>query len=218
MATKEKPVDRGTRKARAACTAFGDELRRARTEHGLSQHEVGRAVGLSKNHVSRIERGLVPALSFHHACRLTAVVGLDLSIRAHPAGQPIGDVAHRALLDRFKASLPKIGEWHYEMPLPGDDDDRAWDAVLVLRAGRLAIEAETRVADLQALQRRLALKKRDDPRTGALALILADSRHNRLIVRENRAALAADFPLNRADLAAAPVQSTLPDGDALVLA
>lgn len=137
------------------------ELRRARTDRGLSQAEVGRAVGLSGQQVSRIERGLVPDVSVAGICRLLAVVGLELSARAYPAGEPIRDRAHRALLGRFRQRLHRSLRWRTEVPLPIGGDLRAWDGHVSGAGWHVGVEAETRPTDLQALERRLALKLRD---------------------------------------------------------
>ncbi len=200
-----------------ACAAFGEELRRARLEHGLSQNQVAAAVGLSDVHIGRIERGMVPRLSIYHACRLAAVVGLDLSVKAYPGGSPIRDAAHLALLARGRAALPGPGTWHREVPLPLSDDQRAWDALLQSVAGRIAFEAETRLGDLQALQRRVALKRRDDPSIGAVVLLVAASRHNRRILREHGDALAADFPLDSEAIAKALAAGRIPAANGLIL-
>ena len=60
----------------------------------------------------------------------------------------------------------------------GPRDFRAWDAVVSGVGWTIGVEAETHVRDLQALERRLALKQRD----GAMSLVillLADTRHHR---------------------------------------
>lgn len=196
--------------------SFGEELRHARVEHGLSQADVGAAASLSRVHVGRIERGVVAGLSFYHVCRLASVVGLDLSIRAYPSRSPFGDAAHRALLDR--AALPSPGSWHPESPLPLPNDQRAWDTVLQLGQSRVAFEAETHVSDLQALRRREGLKRRDDPSIGAIVLLLADTKHNRRVLREHDQALAADFPPDCAAVAQALAAGRLPVAHSIVLA
>ena len=56
------------------------------------------------------------------------------------------------------------------------------------------VEAETRPTDLQALQRRVALKLRDSGFTEVILLLL-DSRHNRSLVREYRGLLSEAFPV-----------------------
>ena len=210
-------MDRGTRRWRLAIAAFGQELRNARMSHGLGQAAVGTATGLSSAHVSRIERGLVQNLSLYQACRLASVVGLDLSIKAYPGGSPVRDAAHRSILDRARARLPAAGSWHYEVPLPIPDDPRAWDGLLEMVAGRTSFEAESHVSDIQALQRRLQLKQRDDPSIGAVVLVLADTRHNRGVMREYGEALRADFPLDREAIAASLAAGRVPAANGLML-
>jgi hypothetical protein len=53
--------------------------------------------------------------------------------------------------------------------------------VLYLGKDRCAIELETRIRDVQALLRRVDLKRRDDPATSFL-LLVADTRSNRLVL------------------------------------
>ena len=100
------------------------------------------------------------------------------------------------------------------MPAPGDS--RAWDGLVVAPSWSEPVEAETRPTDLQALQRRLALKLRDSGFDHVL-LVLLDSRHNRALVREFRSELADAFPIpgSRAlELLAAGVQ---PGGSSVLL-
>ncbi len=195
MGTSQKPVDRGSRRGREACAALGRQLRDARRANGLSQESVGRAVGLSPMHVSRIERGMVQTLSLVQASRLAAVLGLDLSIKAYPIGDAIRDEAHRALLDRTIATIGPSLRWRHEVPLPLTGDLRAWDLGLELGNELVAFEGETHVSDLQALQRKIRLRCRDDPRVKAVVLVLGDTRHHRRLIRDHRDALALDFPL-----------------------
>ena len=106
-----------------------------------------------------------------------AVVGLDLSIRTYPAGDPIRDRAQLALLERLRARLHPTLRWRTEVPLPIEGDLRAWDAEI--RPARLPlawarVEAETRIADGQALERKLALKLPATP-GGHLILLVADT-------------------------------------------
>ena len=61
----------------------------------------------------------------------------------------------------------------------------------------IPVDAETRLHDVQALSRRVALKRRDAG-VDALILLVADTRHNRSALRLARADLAADFPLSGA--------------------
>jgi transcriptional regulator with XRE-family HTH domain len=196
MSTRERKVERGSIRARATIAELGSELRRARLDCSLSQAQVGRAAGLSAAEVSRIERGLIMLVPLWHLARLLETVGLELSARAYPAGSPIRDDAHRRLLDRFRSEMPREIPWAEEVPLPIAGDKRAWDGALRFEASRVAVEAETRPRDLQALLRRIVLKRRDDPSVGGVVLVLADTRHNRALVRDSAEALAAAFPLS----------------------
>ncbi len=206
----------GADRARRTVADLTTEIRRARVDRGLSQAEVGRAVGLSGPQVCRIERGLSPDVSIAVLCRLLAVVGLELSARAYPAGEPVRDRAHAALLSRFRARLHSSLRWRMEVPLPVAGDLRAWDGQVGGASWRVGVEAETRPSDLQALQRRLALKLRDGG-VDALILVLADTRHNRELLRAHADDLVQRFPVpgRRAmELVAAGVP---PTGNAIVL-
>ena len=74
---------------------------------------------------------------------LSAVVGLDLGLRAYAGGSPLRDQGHRKLLDRFRALSPRTAAWRIEVPLPIPGDQRAWDAMTDLWSLRVGIEAET---------------------------------------------------------------------------
>lgn len=79
--------------------------------------------------------------------------------------------------------------------MPDRRDLRGWDAVVVAAGWADPVEAETRPTDVQALQRRVALKLRDSG-FRAVILLLLDSRHNRSLVREYRALLLEAFPVS----------------------
>jgi len=217
VAVKERPADIGSRRARRIVSELGRELHDARLEHGLSQAAVATAARISRSQMGRIERGDVPFVPLANLARLMAVVGLELSVRAYPAGPPIRDGAHRALIERLRARVSAGIAWRFEVPLPIIGDQRAWDAVLLIGTQQVAIEAETRPRDVQALQRRVALKRRDDPGIGAVVLLLADSRHNRKLVRDESTALRADLPVAGDVVLEALAKGRDPGGSGLVL-
>ena len=111
-----------------------------------------------------------------------AVLGLELSLKAYPAGHPLRDAAHVALLDRLRARLSPRLTWRSEVPLANASDRRAWDACIWASGLVIGVEVETRIRDLQAIERRLALKKRDGA-VASVLLLLADTRWNRSMVR-----------------------------------
>jgi hypothetical protein len=168
--------------------------------------------------VSRIERAQSTHLSIRRIAQLLAVVGLELSARAYPAGLPIRDAAHRALLDRFRRRVAPAVAWRFEVPIGLPGDRRAWDAVMLFGGSRVAVEAETRPREVQALQRRLAAKRRDDASISGVVLLLADTRHNRMLMRDSGEALRADLPLPMAELLRALAGGRDPGGSGVVLA
>jgi transcriptional regulator with XRE-family HTH domain len=217
MGTREVARDRGTQRARRILDEIGGEIRAARRERSLSQTAVAVAARTSRSQVSRIERVEAPRASVMELARLLSVVGLELSARAYPAGPPIRDAAHRALLDRLREhSSPSI-VWRFEVPVGGYADMRAWDARLEIGRTCLAVEAETRPRDVQALQRRMALKLRDSRGVTGMILLLADTRHNRALVQENGEAIKAQLPIDSDTMLAALASGRDPGGSGVVL-
>jgi transcriptional regulator with XRE-family HTH domain len=205
MGTRERPADRGRRRAEDAFRRLGQEHRLARVSAGLSLREVGAASAASHQQLSRFERGELERVSVVELGAWCAVVGLDLAIRAYPAGDPIRDRAQLALIERLRARLHLSLQWRAEVPLPIEGDLRAWDAEIVGRhpaPWRARVEAETRIADGQALERRLGLKLRDDP-TGHLILLVSDTRSNRRALASIGAGLDHMLPMRTRDMMAA---------------
>ena len=188
MPVRRGPVDVGWDRARLLLASTCRQIDEARIDRGLSYASLGRAVGLSGQQVGRICQGRVSTAPLMLLARLAALVGLELSARTFPGGQPLRDGGQQALLSRLQARLgPSIG-WRVEVPVvdvAGDrrPDLRAWDALLIGPDWRAGVEAETNVRDAQALVRRLALKQRDGEVTGGVVLVLNDSRHHRELLR-----------------------------------
>ncbi len=170
------------------------ELRDGRLDRGLGGSDIAREAGISPAQYSRIERGLTESVAIEQAAVLLAAVGLELSVRVYPGGEPLRDAAHVALIARFTAGLHRSLRVRTEVPFPAPGDRRAWDLVVSGREWRHAVEAETRPRDRQALERRLALKLLDGD-VSSLSLLLLDSRHNRDFVRANADVLTERFPV-----------------------
>ena len=192
VATRERRIDRGSRQARRRLTTIGEELREARLSAGLSQRQVGAAAGISHAEVGRIERATALRVPFVTLSTLGSVLGLDVSIRAYPDGEPIRDAAQIALLARLRAQLPRGLTWRTEVPLQVPGDMRAWDAVIGGPGWQIPVDAESRLRDVQACTRRVALKRRDDNRE-VVILLVADTRHNRGVIRLAGPDLRGDF-------------------------
>jgi transcriptional regulator with XRE-family HTH domain len=204
MATSERAADRGRRRCHEAVHRVTLDGRQARTAAGLSQRAVGKSIGVSHSKVGRFERGAVRDPSLEFMAAYCAVVGLDLAIRAYPAGDPIRDRAQLALLERLRKRLHPGLRWRSEVPLPIQGDLRAWDAEIRGRQPdqwRARVEAETRIADCQALERRLTLKLRDDPE-GHLILLVSDTRANRAALGSIRVGLTDLLPLGTREVLA----------------
>lgn len=195
MATRRNPAAEGAEVGRRLRHEIGRELRAARLDRGLSAASVGRAAGVSASTVSRIERGLSPALTIDAAARLHAVVGLRFSGRSYPGGEPIRDAAQVSLLRRFRARTHPSLAWQTEVPLLVRGDLRAWDATLGGDDFRYGVEAETSPHDSQATARRIRLKIRDGDVTGAL-LVLADTVQSRRFLAAADDHLRASFPVD----------------------
>ncbi|MHB8960581.1 MAG: helix-turn-helix domain-containing protein [Candidatus Limnocylindrales bacterium] len=195
MSTKSTRASQGAILARRAAIAIGRELRDARISSGLAQRAVGSAAGLSQSQVSRLELGSIGRPRIDHLERVAVALGLVLSLRLYPAGNPVRDAGQLALLGRLAARIIGALRLRREVPLPGLGEQRAWDARLEGRGPPCAVEAEVHLHDMQELARRVALKLRDDPTVDRVILLVARSAHNRAVLRENRETLREQFPL-----------------------
>lgn len=214
MTAIERAMDQARQRARRLLLEMGRELRVARVSRGLSQATVALAAGQTQAQVSRIERGLYPGVTLDALARLAAALGLEPSLKVYPAGQPIRDKAHIALLDRFRRTVGPGWEWAAEVPLPISGDRRAWDRTIKRANMTIGVEAETRPTDMQELGRRLALKKRDG-RVDRLILVLADTDWCRRIVRLND--LDRAFPIPGRVALKALGEGRDPGGDSVIL-
>lgn len=183
MASRETAARRSDHAADRGLRLLGEDLGRTRRSTGLSLRALAATTGISHAEVGRIERGQSPNVPYRRLVRLCDAVGLDLSIKAYPGGNAIRDAGHTRLLERFRARLHADLRFRLEVPLPIEGDRRAWDGMIEGRGWRRPVEAETVVYDIQALERRLALKRRDGAFDHIL-LLVADT-------KGNRAALAA---------------------------
>jgi transcriptional regulator with XRE-family HTH domain len=195
MATSERRRVRGCRQASIQVRAIGADIRAARTGVGLSLESAGRSVGLSATTYRRIEAGDTSGIPVRQLSLAATAVGLELVLRTFPDDDPVRDAGHEALLGRIRACLPSDAPWQREVPLSQSGDRRAWDARTLLERQRVDFEAEMRIGDIQALQRKLELKRRDgDGRI--VILVVADTRHNRRVLALHRESLRTAFPLD----------------------
>lgn len=223
MPTIERARARGARHARTSLAAIADELREARLAAGMSQQHVASVAGLTQSRVSRTERCQRLPPRIDELARHCAALGLRLSLRAYPDASPVRDAAQLRLLARLRAQLGPGLRWRSEVPVGGEGDLRAWDVVLDARgagapepAASVGIDAETRLRDIQALQRRVELKRRDSG-VDIVALLLADTKHNRAVLRAYRTALTSTFPLDTAAVMSALRRGQIPRASGIVI-
>lgn len=193
VATRERRYDKGTERGRELITGLGRELRNARSDRGLSLRATAAEARLSAPTLSRIERGMATSVSFITVARLMATVGLELSARAYPGGQPLRAAGHVELLAALRFQLHRSLRWATEVPLPSPGDLRAWDAIISGPGWMYGVEAETSPRDAQALARRLALKHRDSNVDGVI-LLLRRGRRSASFLRDARPVLAPNYP------------------------
>lgn len=216
MGSQERPADRGRRQGEQIERALVEEYRLGRVGAGLSQRDVGRAIGLSDSEISRIERGRRRDVPIRLLSQLLTVVGLNLSARAFPGAPGLRDAGQIALLGRLRIVVSPTFAWQVEVVIARAGDLRAWDAALFATSLRIGIDAETRIRDLQAIERRIHLKQRDSGYERAI-LLVADTRHNRQIINEFRREIEAAFPVPSRVALAALREGRDPGGNALIL-
>ncbi len=216
MGSRVRPIAEAAWRAERARKELGNELREARLNAGLGLADIARAAGCSASEGSRYERGLVRRVDLELAARLLAAVGMDLSLRVCPASPPLHDRAHLALLQRFRARLHPSWRVRFEAALPEASDPRAWDALLTGEGCRIGVEAETRLRDLQALLRRIALKQRDSG-FDRVVLLIAATRGNRATLREVRDLVREQLPLDSRTMLAALGAGRDPGASGVVL-
>lgn len=216
MPTVQRRFDQATRLSAGLRRATGDEFRHARIQAGLSQARVAAGAAISRAELSRIERAAAPWVSVQTVCRVAVVLGLVPSLRLYPGGARLRDAASVRALDALHRELhPSLG-WATEVPLAASGDRRAWDAMITGRLWRLPVECETRLFDIQALERRIALKRRDDGDPPVL-LLVPRSRANRQALAAAGRHLRMAFPLDARTMLAALRQGNDPGRGGIVV-
>jgi transcriptional regulator with XRE-family HTH domain len=213
-----RAIDRGTHLAHRHAREIGEEFLERRLMLGQSQEHVAASCKLSRGRYGLIERGDVTSTTILELDRIAAVLGLYPSLRVYPDGVPVRDAAQARRLMRFLAAVREPLGYGIEVALPTHADRperRAWDAVLIGGGMRTAIELEMRLRDVQAVRRRIDLKRRDDP-TERFLLLVADTRNNRLVLAEF-AALFADLPRLRPSTVRAALAAGQHPGTGMVL-
>jgi transcriptional regulator with XRE-family HTH domain len=215
MATRDSATARGIRRSRLLRDRTADSLGVARRGAGLSIREVARRVGVSPDTIRRLERGDPNAMTIDLVARVAAILDLELAASLHPNGDAVRDRGHLALLARLAARIRPSLRWRVEVAVPISGDLRSGDAMVTVPEGDILIEAETHLDDLQAIERKGTAKRRDLGAIG-LVLLVADTRHNREVMRDHPE-LEVRFPVDTRSCLARLAKGKDPGGDALVI-
>lgn len=189
MTTRRGPADRARRRIEEDLRRVRRDVEQSRRGAGLSLEAIGAACDISGSTAGRIEGGATRNPDLGALAAMSAAVGLELRLRAFPVGDPIRDAGSQRLLERLNRRLHHDLAWQMEVPLPIAGDMRAWDAVISGTNWLLAVEAETVLEDIQAVERRVALKQRDG-RVDHVLILVADTPRNRRVL----ASVPAAFP------------------------
>ncbi len=202
MPTTDRLFDRGTRLGERRLRDLGQEFRDKRLQIGLSQLAVAKAARISRSSYSRIEAGKRHSLTLLVAARIGVILGLDLSVKPYPGGEPLRDAASARLIKFVCDHVALPIRARTEVPLPQRTDhpeQRRWDVMLSGADKRTGMEVEMRLYDAQAQRGRWALKVRDDP-VDSFVVIVADTGRNREVLEPVRHALRGPAAYRSSDI------------------
>src|SRR4051812_40234815 len=193
MPTSERRVDRGRARGRSVAARLVGELIVARRNAGLSQAALGSMIGWSQATVSAFEHLVaIDSIRFSDVAALASILGFELGANLYPAGEPIRDKGHQALIGRFRAVLAPVWRVAAEVPLPRPGDRRAWDLLLRIRGQLVGVEAETRLRDTQAFVRRIRERELEGG-ADVIVIVLAESAVNRRLLAQLLEALGPSY-------------------------
>ena len=202
--------------ARKAVASIVGDVRQTRIAVGLSIASAAASVGLHRSTFGRIERDELDGVTVEQLSLACAAVGNQLSLRSYPVDDPARDAGQLRLLTRLRARLPASLSLRTEVPLPIPGDPRGLDGMIPIGPARIGIEAEAKLGDVQAVDRRAQLKRRD-ARLDRLILLVADTRGNRDVLARHREALRANYPLDTKQVLGALARCEVPAADGIVV-
>ena len=216
MSTRWNPRHEAVRKATWTLLELGRELRVARIRAGRTQRQIGASIGRSASRISRIEGGKVPRLPVRELIMVSAAVGLSASVKMYPARHLPLDAAQLRLIEQFIERIHARWKRRLEAVMPIAGDGRAIDLLISLDGCSCAVEAITRLVDLQAQLRSAKLKQRDIGAT-RLILLVRDSHANRRMIAEMLPFLGEELPIRTRSAVRSLARGEDPGGDCLIL-
>ncbi|MDO8484849.1 MAG: helix-turn-helix transcriptional regulator [Candidatus Limnocylindrales bacterium] len=189
----------GDRQLRRTCVRFGEEFREIRLRASVSQAAVGRAIGVVRSVICRIERG-DPDVSPRIRARAAAALGADLGISIYPGAAPlIHDAAHASIVEALLGLSHPRWRATIESPVPGPGR-RSSDIRLDHGPDTVLIEVESRVRAFEAIIREGAEKRAavaatiSSDRRIHVVLVLPPTRHHKALVAAHPRIVATAFP------------------------
>ena len=226
--TSRTAINEGDRQLRRAATRFGEEFRLIRFRHGVSQAAVGRAIGVDRATICRMEAGS-PTVSDRIRARAAAVLGADFRIGIYPGAAPlIHDAAHARLVEALLRLRHHGWNARVESPVPGPGR-RSTDLRLDRGHETVLFEVETHIHALEAI-----IREGEDKRSAVavdaapaadgepgrrvhVVLVLPPTRHHRSLVAAHPGTIKAAFPASTADLKRALTSAEVPwPGDGIL--
>ena len=226
MTINRLAIREGDRQARRQATRVGDELSALRLRSRLTQAAVGRALGIDRTVISRLERG-DPRVGLPIRFRVAAVLGADLRLSAYANSGPlIRDSTQARIVETVLATIDRRWRRTVEAPIPGQNR-RSIDLRLDGPTCRVACEVESRVGSLEEIIRELHGKRaalRAALGAGRHAglpiqavLVLPRTRHHQAIVRDHPRTIQAACPMRPEAVEAALKDVTIPwTGDGIL--
>lgn len=200
-----KAVFQGDRELRSSCTRFANDFRALRIRAGLSQAATGRAVGVDRSVICRLEAGdesVSPAIR----ARAAALLGAEFRMALYPLGAPmILDAAQARAIETILQLRDPRWKAIVEAPVPGPGR-RSSDLRLDHVPDVVLIEFESRVTHWEEILRKCHEKREavvaslDPDRQVHVVLAMSPSRRHRALVREHPGMIRAAFPVPAADI------------------
>lgn len=219
MASKETRRQRGRRRGLELAAHTLAELRTIRVTSDVSMEALARQLDCSQSSVSR-RISSPTSVTLVGLSEMAAVLGMELSVRLYPVGDPIRDKGHQALGRRFDALIGPAWSSTAEALLPGQGGLRAWDRLLRLIGAAerhlVGVDLETRIRDVQELVRRTRLRERDGG-VDHIVIVLSDSATNRRLVDQLRDALGSDYGTSPRQIMSALREGRPLPGSAVIL-
>lgn len=212
MPTRIRAADEAGRRMTHQLQRVLTDVRDARLAAGLPQVAVARAAGMSGSSFSRLERGR-GAIDVFDLARIAAAVGVDIALRGYAARPALRDRAQVRLLQRFFARLGP--RWTRQLEVPVGSNQQVFDAVVRRDGHAAAVEAITRLRDVQA-QLRPILRKQAESGAPVLILVLAETPANRRALDLMGEILLGDFPCRPRETLQHLDRGELPPGNGIV--